>query len=1156
MFTESTSKRIAVDLLLIAAMCGGCGKAKPVPQSKSGPLSSVTRPETLSTEQPISPGQFLLSPLKPSADLGGADGKFVRLQPTETGLNFVNQLIPEHPLRRIYNSGFVCGGIAIGDVNGDDRPDVYCVSGPKSNRLFLQTGPLKFTDATDAKGLSGGDRWGAGAAMKDVDNDGDLDIYVCNYEAPNQLYLNNGRGEFKEAAKSLGLDIVNSSVMPAFCDYDCDGDLDLYLLTNRIFRAGGRPKDPPFEIVDGKPRVKPEFAKFYELTQTDAGGYSMHDYAQPDLLMENKGDGTFVDVTESSGITGNGYGLSATWWDYNMDGLPDLYVANDYNDPDCLYRNDGDGKFTNVLEEALPHTPWFSMGADFGDLNNDGLFDFLVVDMAATTHFAQKTTMGAMNASKLAAVAGPPPQIMRNALYVNTGTERFQEAAFLAGMANSDWSWSVKIVDFDSDGKQDVFITNGMARNINNSDLIVTDEMRIGHEEWEFYADTPTRPEQNLAFRNEGDLKFTDVSKRWGLDHVGMSYAAATSDLDGDGDPDIVVANLDEPVAVYRNDLKSGESIANRVVVRLHGTASNSHGIGAIVTLESGSGTQVKQLPSSTGYLADNESILHFGLGDDKQVTSLKIEWPSGHVQTLEDVPVNQRVGVAEPSGAVVVRESQATAEDGPMFAGGTIPIFHRDDYFDDFQLQPLLPNQLSQFGPDVEFADVNGDGGDDFFVTGSKGHAGQLFLRESTGAFRPAATSVFEQHADAEDLGCHFFDADGDGDVDLYVASGSVENHAVPSLYQDRMYLNDGRGEFTFADGAVPTLTDSSAAVSSCDFDQDGDLDLFVGGRMIPGQYPLSPQSRLLQNNGGTFTDVTSEVAPMLLSAGMATASVWSDVDCDGWTDLMVTTEWGPVRYFKNERGTLVDRTANALLNERTGWWNDIVAADFDRDGDADFVVSNFGLNTKYHASPEHPALLYYGDFENNGEMKLVEAERENETLFPIRGKSCSTHAMPHLADKFKTYHDFALASLGDIYTEQCLNTAHRFAATELRSGVLMNNGGSFVFKALPRIAQVSPSFAVAAADFNQDGQVDVFLGQNFYAPQVETGRMDSGVGQLLLGRGDGTFIPIRPDRSGVIIPGDVRTVSAIDLNGDDRLDIVIGTNNGPLSTWVQRGK
>ena len=324
----------------------------------------------------------------------------------------------------------------------------------------------------------------------------------------------------------------------------------------------------------------------------------------------------------------------------------------------------------------------------------------------------------------------------------------------------------------------------------------------------------------------------------------------------------------------------------------------------------------------------------------------------------------------------------------------------------------------------------------------------------------------------------------------------------------------------------------------------------------MIPGQYPLSPKSRLLQNNGGAFTDVTSEVAAMLLSAGMVTASVWSDVDGDGWTDLMVTTEWGPVRYFKNESGTFVDCTAGALLSERTGWWNDIVAADLDRDGDADFVVSNFGLNTKYHASAEHPALLYYGDFENNGEMKLVEAERENETLFPIRGKSCSTHAMPHLADKFKTYHDFALASLGDIYTEQCLNTAHRFAATELRSGVLMNNGGSFVIKALPRIAQISPSFAVAAADFNQDGQVDVFLGQNFYAPQVETGRMDSGVGQLLLGRGDGTFDPIRPDRSGLIIPGDARTVSAIDLNGDDRLDIVIGTNNGPLSTWVQRGK
>ncbi|MCA9214816.1 MAG: VCBS repeat-containing protein [Planctomycetales bacterium] len=1075
------------------------------------------------------------------------------MSPDETGVRFTNKLIKDHPLRRVYNSGYVCGGIAIGDVNGDQRPDIYCVSGPLENRLYVQTDTLKFKDVTEAAGVSGGDNWGAGAAFKDIDNDGDVDLYVCNYESPNQLFLNDGHGHFTEAAESHGLAIVNSSMMPAFCDYDLDGDLDLYLLTNRVFRKGGRPKEPPFEMVDGKPQVKPEFARFYALTKQANDKYQMHDYGQPDLLLQNQGDGTFKDVTSDSGIIGDGYGLSATWWDYNHDGKPDIYVANDYDSPDCLYRNDGNGKFTNVLKETLPHTSWFSMGADFGDLNNDGLFDFLVVDMAATTHFAQKTTMGAMSAAKLAKVAGPPPQIMRNALYVNSGTARFQEAAYLAGLANSDWSWSVKIADFDNDGLQDVFITNGMARNINNSDIIVTDDMRIGHEEFDFYADTPTRPEQNLAFRNEGNLNFRDVSKEWNLAHVGMSYASATADLDGDGDLDLVVANLDEPVSIYRNDINSAQSSANRLVVRLHGKNGNSQGIGSTVKLKSTSGEQIRQLIPTTGFLGDSEPIAHFGLAADDKVDSLEISWPSGRVQTVSNVKLNHRIDIAEPTEDLDAEKHRAEMH-SKMFAGGPISIRHQDDYFDDFQLQPLLPNQLSQFGPDLKFGDVNGDGLEDFYMTGSAGYAGQLFVRDSDGSFRLSAQAAFEIDAAAEDLGCHFFDADGDGDLDLYVASGSVENHDHPALYQDRLYVNDDNGSFVRSEKALPELTDSTEDVSSHDFDHDGDLDLFVGGRLLPGQYPLSPKSRLLRNDDGKFTDVTESIAPELLSAGMVTASCWADVNGDGWADLMLTTEWGPVRYFENDNGKLVEQTNHAGLSDQTGWWNDIVPADLDGDGDTDFVVANFGLVTKYHASIDHPALLYYGDFAQNGKMKLVEAEHENETLFPIRGKSCSTNAMPHLANKFTTYRDFALASLGDIYSDKCLNEAHRFAATELQSGILFNDNGQFTFQPLPRIAQISPSLAAAVADFNQDGHIDIFLGQNFFVPQVETGRMDSGLGQLLLNDGQRRFRAVRPDESGLTIPDDVRAVSVVDLNADGRPDLVIATNNGPISTWINQ--
>lgn len=1129
-------------LVVAVATVVGCGRR----EGESTRVESKTPTNVVFT-----PGEIRQTPLEASP----AGGRFVRLSPSSSGLDFLNRLVLDHPLKRIYNSGFVCGGVAIGDVDQNGRPDVYCVSGPNANRLYLQTGPLQFEDVTEAAKVSGGDRWGAGAALKDIDNDGDLDIYVCNYESPNQLFLNNGDGSFDELAESFGLDVTNSSVMPSFCDYDCDGDLDMYLLTNRIFRAGGRPKDPPFQLVDGKPHVKPEFAKFYALTRKASGGYGMDDYGQPDALFENLGNGEFKEVTELAGIAGNGFGLSATWWDYNMDGLPDLYVANDYNDPDCLYRNDGNGKFTNVLKDALPHTPWFSMGADFGDLNNDGLFDFLVVDMSATNHFAQKTTMGAMNAKKLALVAGPPPQLMRNSLYVNTGTHRFQEAAFLAGLANSDWSWSVKIADFDCDGKQDVFITNGMVRNVNHSDRPITDAMKISREEWDYYVDTPTRPEQNLVFRNEGEFKFSDVSEAWGLDHVGMSYAAATSDLDGDGDLDIVVTNLEEPVSIYRNDLTSADAKSNRVTIRLHGTTSNSHGVGAIVSLVSPGGEQVKQLASSTGYLADNESILQFGVGADETISTIKVEWPSGHRQTIDDVAVNHRIDIVEPSGIPTQHAEDNIEAKDPMFVGGPITAYHHDEYFDDFKIQPLLPNQLSQFGPDLTIGDVNRDQLPDLFLTGSTGQSGQLFLRDSSGSLTLTPQPAFAADAAAEDLGAHFFDADDDGDLDLYVASGSVENIDRQHRFQDRLYLNDGDGKFSLATDAIPPNRDSTASVSSCDFDKDGDLDLFVGGRLVPGQYPLSPVSRILQNKAGKFIDVTERLAPSLMTAGMVTSSTWSDVDGDGWTDLMLTVEWGPVRYLKNQQGTFVEHTVQAKLSERTGWWNDIAAADFDGDGDLDFVVTNFGLNTKYHASPEHPALLYYGDFEQNGKMKLVEAEQENETWFPIRGKSCSTHAMPHLADKFKTYEDFALASLGDIYTEQCLNDSYRFAATELRSGVLINDVGmSFRFAPLPRIAQISPSLAVVTADFNQDQHTDIFMAQNFFVPQPETGRMDSGLGQLLLGAGDGTFSSVRPDASGILIPNDARAALAVDLNCDGLMDIVVATNNGPIHVWINQ--
>ena len=496
----------------------------------------------------VEPGQIHGQPLRNSVASDAA--RFERLNPDQTGVDFANRIDTSHPLKRLYYSGFACGGAAIGDIDGDGRPDLYLVSGPAENRLYRQVDNFKFEDITERAGVGGGTAWGAGAAMADVDNDGDLDIYVCNHDGPNSLYINDGKGRFTEEAQERGLDVRDASLMPTFCDYDKDGDLDVFLLTNRFYREGGRPKQPPTALKDGVPYILPEYAKYYGIVKTGPDTYKVDTVGRADRLLRNHGDGTFTDVTEESGIAGAGHGLAATWWDYDDDGWPDLYVGNDFDDPDHLWHNNGDGTFTDVIRQAVPHTSWFSMGADVADINNDGRLDYLTVDMSATTHYKQKTTMGAMGTKAKFLQTAEPRQYMRNAMLLNTGTTRFMEIAELAGLADSDWSWSVKMVDLDNDGWVDVHLTNGIPRDFGNSDMPLSLEARIGRTEWDHFENTAPRKEQNLAFRNTGRLRFEDVSRSWGLDHVGVSYAAAHGDLDGDGDLDLVVVNLDEPVSI------------------------------------------------------------------------------------------------------------------------------------------------------------------------------------------------------------------------------------------------------------------------------------------------------------------------------------------------------------------------------------------------------------------------------------------------------------------------------------------------------------------------------------------------------------------------------------------------------------------------------
>ncbi|MFP6872137.1 MAG: FG-GAP-like repeat-containing protein [Verrucomicrobiales bacterium] len=1087
---------------------------------------------------------------------------FSQLDPAVTGIAHINPILEAHPRNYLFASAMGCGGISVGDINNDGRPDLFFTGGPVPNRLYIQTGNLIFKDITQAAGVAGDHAWGTGSSIIDIDNDGDRDIYVCNYDTANSLYLNQGNGTFIECAKKFGLDLISAGHTPAFCDFDLDGHLDLYLMTNLFYDPRGKTTEP---IVargsDGKPMVLPKFRKFYGITGITAGdtpdSISVdHDsVGQSDHLLRNNGNGTFTALTRPGQLVGKGN--SAIWWDPDADGRPDLYVANDFQDTDFFLRNIPGAPMRNDIKSAFPHITWFSMGSDSADLNGDGLVDIVVTDMSGTNHFKQKVGMGAMSANSEFLTTAFPRQYMRNTVFINTGTSRFREAAYLTGLANSDWTWTIRLSDFDNDGLVDVFITNGMAVNLNVADNSSAVNVLPGETEWAKHVRAGSGPlkEQNLAFRNLGDLAFENVSKPWGLDHVGMSYAATAADLDRDGDLELIVTNLNEPVSIYRNNARQ----TNRILVKLRGTKSNRDGIGATVRVTTGKGEQVRFLTLSRGYMASGEAMIHFGLGDEPDITSLSVLWPSGHRQVFEDLEANRQFTITEPG-----KDPPGLPAGNPrpraMFEPMPISlsqVSHREQPFDDFARQPLLPQKLSQLGPGMAWADIDSDGDDDLYLGGAKGSTGQLLRNRGEGRFTLVSNAAWQADGNHEDMGALFLDADSDGDMDLYVVSGGVECEPGDALLQDRLYLNDGKGTFTkAAAGTLPEMHDSGATVSACDFDADGDLDIFVGGRVVPGRYPTPPKSHLLRNDKGQFKDVTDELAPGLSETGMITGSIWSDADGDGRTDLLVTCEWGPVRYFRNTGGALLEETKAAGLYNHWGWWNAIAASDIDHDGDIDYVTTNFGLNTKYHASFKKPVRLFYGDFDGTGKMRCVEAEYEHDTLYPVRGRSCSSHAMPFLFKKFDTFRGFAAASLQEIYTPKTLSGSKQFVATELNSGIFINDGKAhFTFQPLPRIAQIAPGFGVNVSDIDGDGHPDIYMVQNFHGPQPETGHMAGGVSQLLKGDGTGKFSPVRPDLSGLVVAGDATSLTRIDLDSDGWPDFVAGINNAKLMVFRNQG-
>ena len=1135
--------------------------------------------------QPADPaGQSLqAAPLGPRPPAGGPT-RFTSLPPAATGVAFESRFEWDHPRRHLYQHGYAGGGVCVGDFDNDGLADLYLVSQTGRDRLYRQTGDLAFEDATDAAGLGERQAWGTGASFADIDNDGDLDLYVCNLDAPNWLFINQGDATFTEEAAARGVGFAGASVMAAFADYDLDGNTDLYLLTNRLY-PGPIDDSPQLTRVGGQTGLRPGMEELFAMQERHINGETQKfviKAGQPDHLYRNNGDGSFTDASSRAGISGNHPGLSATWWDANADGLPDIYICNDFWDPDRLYQNNGDGSFTDVLADRLPHTPWFSMGADFADINNDGLLDLLAADMAPTTHFMSKLMMGDMGDSRWFLESAEPRQYMRNALYLNTGTERFMEVGFLAHAASTDWTWSVKFGDLDNDGLEDLFVTNGTANHSFDPDLTrrlqavedryfaaggQIDRAALLAEQWALYREVPPRRERNIALRNQGDLDFHSEGQAWGLDAESISFGAALADLDRDGDLDIVVSNIDDPASILRNDSDQGHA----VVIRLVGATANRFGLGATVTAETADSTQTRFLSLARGYMSANEPLIHFGLGEADIIDRLTIAWPGGGEQAFEHLPADRFYTITQAATQATTPSDSATPPPPPTTRYdevaadlGLAEPAGRETLFDDYAREPLLPARLSQFGPGLAWGDADHDGDEDLFLGGPAGVAGRLLLNNATGPGAPAtfttAPGPWEADRAAEDMAPLWLDADSDGDLDLYVASGGVECEPGDPVLRDRLYVNRGDGQFTNAPPtALPSLRESSSTVAAADFDQDGDLDLFVGSRSIPGSYPLTPRSHLLENRGGMFIDITDRAAPGLMSVGLVTSALWSDADRDGQIDLLVACEWGPVSLWRNTGAGLENITEAAGLADRTGWWNALTGADLDGDGDIDYAVTNAGLNTKYKASAEKPAYLYYGSFADGSPPQLVEAKGSADALLPVRGLSASAAAMPFIRDKLPTYHDFASASLTEIYEPDRLDQAVQLHATTLESGVFFNRTdqtGSvrFEFVPLPRLAPASAGYGIVATDTDADGATDLYLVQNCFTREPETGRWDGGLSLLLQGDGSGNLTPVWPAESGLIVPGDAKALTLCDLNADGRPDFLATQNDDRQLAFLAR--
>jgi enediyne biosynthesis protein E4 len=1076
-----------------------------------------------------------------------ADTLFMSLSPSETGIDFTNKVENNDTMNYFKYRNFYNGaGVAIGDINNDGLPDVYVVSNQGPNKLYLNKGNLQFEDITEKAGVGGTKKFSTGATMADVNGDGWLDIYVCNSgegdDRANELFINNGTPlgvTFAEKASQYGLDDKGYSTHAAFFDYDHDGDLDMFLLENSSFEVNKINNQNIRHIRDPLAGQK---------------------------LFRNDAPKGFTDVSEEAGIYGSliGFGLGITIGDVNNDNWPDIFISNDFFERDYLYINQKNGKFVEASKEWMGHESLSSMGADIADINNDENLDIFVTDMLPGNdkRYKTTTTFEDYNVQNIKLQNDFYYQYNHNALHLNNGNNTMSEVACLAGVHATDWSWGALIFDMDNDGQKDIFVANGIYKNVTDQDFVQflneeetmrpyqTGEKKFSYKEFNDIVQVVPIP--NYAFKNESNgssLKFTNKATEWGFGAPSMSNGSAYSDLDNDGDLDLIVNNLNEPLSVFKNQSVE-KNKTNFLKIKLQGVSKNTHGIGARIKLYAGGVTQTLEQMPNRGFESSSDHVLLFGLGQISKIDSVSVLWPNDKKQVIKNVKINNTLTLKNIDATINWQPEAAPKQliFSDVTAATGMTYQHLETQFIDYDRDPLLKQMYSREGPALAIGDINGDGLEDAFVGGAARGKKAIFVQQANGKFTEKPQMTFIQDEISEATDAVFFDADADKDLDLLVVTGSNEYFIGFEGMNDLLYLNDGKGNFT-KDSRFPKIPESGSSVAVSDFDKDGDLDAFVGGRLVPGKYGISPKSQLYVNDGkGIFTENIGKFMPQNTSLGMVTDAVWADVDGDKYEDLAITQDWGTIEVFKNQKGKIIQNpTANT--QNLSGWWNRIYASDLDKDGDIDFLVGNMGSNTRLRPTQTEPVALFVHDFDNNGIIdQIINCPDETGKPYPFVLKGDLQKRIPSIKKQFLKHADYAEKSLDDIFTKDVVSKALVRNVNEVQTGILWNNGkGIFTFAALPIEAQMSPVYGIEVYDFDNNGTLDILLTGNNYDVLPELGRYDSSHGLLFAGTGKQNFITVANKKTGLFVKGQVRNMHKIKI-GKQGSYFIIAKNNDAL--------